>query len=540
MLQSCPMSDDLGSRLDSIAAKYPDKAAFIFRRGLSWKTLSYKQLVDRSDQLAGGLRELGVKPGTHAALMVPPGIEFFALAFALVKTGLVPILVDPALGFRIISQCFAESKPEIFFGSPVTQLIRSFLGWGNETIRLSLTMANSGRLFIRKNKDSSFVGYASANLTPNSPAAIIYTSGSTGFPKGAVYSQANFAAQIDMLTNTFHIDPEEIDLPAFPLFALIDCLVGVTAVIPDMNFPSPSKVNPGRVINAVNKFNVCNMFASPVMLDGLAKYGFNHKLKLPSLKRVITAGAPAPVQVLENFRKMLTDEACLFGIYGATEILPVSVIESREVLADTRFKSEQGLGVCIGRPVKNSYVRIIGISDSPISEWSDSLKLPANTVGEITVKGPAVTRSYIGRAEADRLAKIKEGAEIVHRMGDLGAFDEEGRLWYCGRKSQRVEVSNEIFFTEQIEGIFNAHPRVYRTALVAVDDEPVLWVQPTGPVHHSEKLRIAQELLALGAKHPQAARIKIILFLAQFPTDIRHNSKIIREKLAVLARNRLT
>ncbi len=124
-------------------------------------------------------------------------------------------------------------------------------------------------------------------------------------------------------------------------------------------------------------------------------------------------------------------------------------------------------------------------------------------------------------------------------MGDLGAFDELGRLWYCGRKSQRVETPNGTLFTEQIEGIFNAHPQVYRTALVGVNNEPVLWVQPKGSLRSSDRARITNELLALGAKHPQAARIKTFLFLSQFPTDVRHNSKIIREKLTFLAQKRL-
>jgi acyl-CoA synthetase (AMP-forming)/AMP-acid ligase II len=305
-----------------------------------------------------------------------------------------------------------------------------------------------------------------------------------------------------------------------------------------MNFPAPAKVNPARVMDAIKKFGVDNMFASPVMLDGLADFCLAQNTKPASLKRVITAGAPVPVSVLEKFRKLLSEDACLYGIYGATETLPVSVIESCEVLTETRYKSEQGAGVCIGRPVKGSDVRIIAISDSSIPEWNDSLELPVNTVGEITARGPAVTSSYVGRPEADRLAKIKDGKEIVHRMGDLGMFDEQGRLWYCGRKSQRVETSNGTLFTEQVEGIFNAHPLVYRTALVGVNNEPVLWIQPGAQACTVDKAKIKQELLALGAKHEQAADIKTFLFLTRFPTDVRHNSKIIREKLTMLAQKR--
>ena len=124
--------------------------------------------------------------------------------------------------------------------------------------------------------------------------------------------------------------------------------------------------------------------------------------------------------------------------------------------------------------------------------------------------------------------------EIIHRMGDVGYFDEEGRLWYCGRKSHRVITKDDVMFTEQIENIFNAHPQVKRTALVGVDGEPVLWVEMHKGIK-AGKLQIIAELKALAVSHPQASRIRTFLFLKKFPTDVRHNSKIIREKLTELA-----
>jgi acyl-CoA synthetase (AMP-forming)/AMP-acid ligase II len=333
-----------------------------------------------------------------------------------------------------------------------------------------------------------------------------------------------------MLRAAFDIHEEEIDLPAFPLFALIDVLLGVTSVIPDMRFPPPARVDPAKVTDAINRFNVTNMFASPILLDRVAGYASEKRLKLPSLKRVITAGAPAPVTVLEQAAKLLPS-ARVFGIYGATESLPITVINSREILDETRHLSAKGAGVCIGKPVDGVNVRIIQITDEPISKWDASLELPANQVGEITVKGAAVTKAYIARDDANRLAKIDDHGEAVHRMGDLGYFDERGRLWYCGRKSHRVETRQGMFFTEQIEGIFNAHPLVYRAALVGVDGEPLLWVELEANARRADKESVKRELIELAKSHPQASQITTFFFTKKFPTDVRHNSKIIREKL---------
>ena len=100
-------------------------------------------------------------------------------------------------------------------------------------------------------------------------------------------------------------------------------------------------------------------------------------------------------------------------------------------------------------------------------------------------------------------------------------------------------LEKEILTTEQIEGIFNLHPSVYRTALVGVDGEPVLWVELEPRARLTDRKRIVRELTALGQDHPQAAHIRTFLFLRRFPTDVRHNSKILRERLAHMAKDRL-
>ena len=159
------------------------------------------------------------------------------------------------------------------------------------------------------------------------------------------------------------------------------------------------------------------------------------------------------------------------------------------------------------------------------------------------MKGPVVTRSYFNREAATKLAKIAVpgSAEFYHRMGDLGYFDDEGRLWFCGRKFHRVVAGNETYYTIPCEGVFNAHPKVYRSALVGAkihsEIEPVLVVELETDAPESNDLR--QELLELGAAQPHTKKIQTLLFHKSLPVDIRHNSKIFREKLAVWATERL-
>jgi acyl-CoA synthetase (AMP-forming)/AMP-acid ligase II len=185
-------------------------------------------------------------------------------------------------------------------------------------------------------------------------------------------------------------------------------------------------------------------------------------------------------------------------------------------------------------------VRVIPISDAPLPSWDASLELPRGATGEIVVKGLVVTRAYHGRPEATALAKIDDPAGgLWHRMGDLGYVDERGRVWFCGRKSQRVATATGTLFTIPCEGVFNAHSAVHRTALVGVPrgglTEPVLCVErdPEAAPLSDEQLR--KELLELGAAHSHTRGIGRILFHRSFPVDIRHNAKIFREKLSAWA-----
>jgi acyl-coenzyme A synthetase/AMP-(fatty) acid ligase len=317
-------------------------------------------------------------------------------------------------------------------------------------------------------------------------------------------------------------------------------LLGVTAVIPDVSFPRPARVDPQGLCEAIRKFQVETLFASPVVLDRMARFGSRQAVLLPSLKKVITAGAPAPVPVLESFQKMLPLMAHIFGIYGATEALPMALIDCRDVLDETRFATARGAGICVGKPAAGMQVQIMTITDTPVPVWQNSLASPAGEVGEIVVAGPAVTASYVGPAGHNLLAKMTApDGSLMHRTGDVGWMDGQGRLWYCGRKSQRVETDAGVYFTEAVEGIFNAHPDVYRTALVGVAQDgqtiPMLWVELKSRAAASQVETIKRQLLELGAQQKMTRAVKTILFRKSFPTDVRHNSKIIREKLALAA-----
>src|SRR5690606_20884603 len=475
--------------------------------------------------------------------MVRPTPEFFLLMFALFKAGAVPVLVDPGIDRRALKQCLDEARPEAFIGIPLAMLAKALLGWARSaTLRVT-----TGRLplladatLARIEADGAGAGPQLADTDGDDVAAILFTSGSTGVPKGVVYRHRHFVAQIEMLGRAVGIAPGGIDFPTFPPFALFDPALGLTSIIPDMDPTRPARANPRRLHAAIARFGVTQLFGSPALMRVLAEHGE----KLPTVQRVTSAGAPVPPEVVQRMLELLPPGARFWTPYGATECLPVAVIEGRELLT-LRARTEAGAGTCVGRPVAPNAVRIIRIGDEAIGEWDDALQVAPGQVGEITVAGPSATDGYFNREAQTRLAKIREalpdgGERIVHRMGDLGYFDAEGRLWFCGRKSQRVVVdAATTLCTEQVEPVFNAHPAVLRSALVGIGAKgaqlPAL-VFELKPDAKAGAAEVADELRHVAAGAPHAAPIRVFLHHPKpYPVDIRHSAKIGREKLAAWA-----
>lgn len=512
---------------------------------IPYENISFGSLAFETNCICRGLLSCGFKRGERVVLMVPPGLEFFALCFAFLQAGIIPVLIDPGIGMRQVKKCIDESEPVGFIGIPKAHAARVVFGWGKKTIKKTATVGQklfwggSNLKTLREAGRSDCQPYC-FDAQPDALAAILFTSGSTGAPKGVMYTHGNFCEQVAIIRRTFDARLGEIDLPTFPPFALFNPCAGISTILPDMDPTRPARVDPERIIRIVQQFGVTTMFGSPALLHRVGQYGAARNIKLPSLKKVISAGAPVSARVLRQFTKMLNPGTQVFTPYGATEAMPVSSIGSHQLLSDEmQQRTAAGGGICIGKPVEAIDVQVIRITDSPIGLWSAELIVPDGEIGEFVVKGRNVTAAYFKQDRANSLAKIPDSNGFWHRMGDLGYRDAEGNLWFCGRKTHRVQLANKTLYSLQCESIFNQHPQVHRTALVGVKEKAVLCVELGKDVVHPNRRQVRKELLAWAASHELTKDIQTVLFHPSFPVDTRHNAKIRREKLAVWAAARL-
>ncbi len=550
----CTQRINIARRLTETAARMSDALAVVVPRGRrsgkrQYDTLTFRQLEEDTNRLASGLVSAGLRPGMRIALLVRPGSEFIALVFALFKAGAVIVLVDPGMGRRNLLRCLADVEPEGFVAIPLAHVIRSVFKRRFPHARLNVTVGR--RWFwdgltideVRRRGSSDPICH---DTRADDPAAIIFTSGGTGPPKGVLYRHGNFDRQVTEIRDFYGIQPGEIDLAAFPLFGLFNSAMGVTTVVPDLDASRPASVDPRNIVEAVRDWRVTQSFGSPAIWNRVGEFCCKRNINLPTLRRVLSAGAPVPPHVLARMRGAIATDGEVHTPYGATESLPVASISAGEVLSETKQAWATGAGTCVGRKFPGIEWKVIAINDGPIAQLADAAELPLGEIGELIVSGPVVTREYVTRTEWNALAKIFDGPRVWHRLGDVGYLDERGRFWFCGRMAHRLQTASGPMYTIRCEAIFNQHPAVYRSALVGIGQpgrqRPVIVVEPwreKRPRGRAARAKLLAELAELALRNELTAGIGDFLIHTAMPVDVRHNAKIAREKLAAWAARKL-
>lgn len=534
---------NIAGALHRIAAVQADQTALVTGKGGTYQQWTFREVQANSNRYAAALQAQGVARGDRVMLMVRPSMEFICLTFALFQVGAVVILIDPGMGYKNLLRCIGSVKPVVLIAIPRVQLFSRLFSQPFKTVRTRICVGPSFSMLgitLDRATRAGQTDSALVHTTRDDLAAIIFTTGSTGPPKGVQYTHGTFAGQLKLIRDYYNIGPGDVDQPGFPLFALFATALGAAAVIPDMDPTRPAQVDPAKFIRSINDWQVTYSFGSPAIWNVVSRYCIEQGITLP-VKKILMAGAPISGELIKRVQQIMPVDGEIHTPYGATESLPLSSITGREILARTWPRTRLGKGTCVGRSLPGMSIAIMKPLDGPLADWKDAELLPQGEIGEIIARGPVVTRAYDNNEQETRLAKIADGTDIRHRMGDMGYIDSGGRLWFCGRKAHRVLTADGVMYTICCEAIFNEHPKVFRSALVGIGEPgrqlPVLIVELLEKDIDSNRLQA--ELQTLAAGNALTETITTFLVHPAFPVDIRHNAKIFREKLAGWAAKQL-
>jgi acyl-CoA synthetase (AMP-forming)/AMP-acid ligase II len=515
---------------------------------MSYSHLTFRQLDQRSNELARGLQQAGVIRGTRAALQMLPGIEWFSITYALLKIGAVPILLQPALGIRKMAQCVKAVEPEILITEPKYQALQTFNANNYQSVHLHISTEKrwySKGISITDLQKNDHASFQPAEMRSHDTGMIVFsTSCESEKPKPTVFTHGMLNAIIELIRSVMAVTLESTLVTPFPFFMILAPATGIRQIIPASHSLKANKLDPRILVETIWDYGVTHLLMSSTRLMMLTEFLRNEAIFLPSMQRIASWGEPYPAFELQKLHSFINEKTQIFPIYGMAEAPVISTLGSHKIVSETQVKTERGFGLCQGQVVDGLEIRIIEVNDRPIDNWSDDLLVDKGGIGELVVKGEAVSRQYYNNSKNDALHKIPDGKFMWHRTGDIGWQDTKGHFWFCGRKQDRITIAeNETLYTIPCEAVFMQHERVHRCIIVGVGpvpyQTPVLIIELAPGDSGKYISTLTHELRDLALAYPHTGNIKNILFRKSFPVHSLYHQKINRKQLTIWAAKKL-
>ncbi|PPK94540.1 acyl-CoA synthetase (AMP-forming)/AMP-acid ligase II [Kineococcus xinjiangensis] len=515
--------------------------------GPSVRRISWRLLHRRTTELAAGLAAHGVLPGQRVSLLVPPGADLTAVLYACLRIGAVAVIADAGLGVKGLTRAVNGAGPDHVIGIERALLAARALRWPGRRIaagpisdaKLRLTGATTTLLEVAEIGARLLAGRDPADVLPPEPdpeahAAIFFTSGSTGPAKGVVYTHrqmALFARAMGQVTRT---GPDSGLVTAFAPFALMGPALGATCVVPDMDVTKPRTLTAAALADAVVAGGSSSAFLSPAaMANVIATAGdldAAQREALAGVRTLLSAGAPVHPR-LQQRAKELMPLAEPRTPYGATEVLPATDISLAEVLA-----AGEGEGICVGLPLPGVTTAVAPLDADGAA--AEEVVTTAGVTGEVCVRAEHVKDHYdqlwLTQLASTRVRAPQDlGVGRWHRTGDVGHLDEQGRLWIEGRLAHIVVTGDGVVTPVGIEQRAETVDGIARAALVGVGPRAarqlVVVAEANEPV---ARTTVAAPPLARAVRAATGRDLAAVLLVPALPTDVRHNSKIDRARVA--------
>jgi long-chain acyl-CoA synthetase len=449
------------SFLEQSAERFPEKTAIV----CGSRRTTYHEVEERANRLAHSLIAEGFERGDRVAVYLDNSVEAVVSVFAILKAGAVFLVVNPTTKVDkltyILDNCRAKGliMPERKFKAmqeglaSAQHLQRVWLAGGTRDEEFP----PHGRLIAL---DPILEGLNGAVEPPPKKcidvdlAALIYTSGSTGRPKGVMLTHLNIVSAATSITTYLENTPDDIIINLLPLsfdYGLYQVLmafkVGGTIVL-ERSFTYPHTVIETIIREKVTGLPIVPTVSAVLLQLDLSPY------KFPALRYITNTAAALPTHHIVRLRELFP-HVRIYSMYGLTECKRVSYLPPDQI--DIRPTS-------VGRGMPNEEVYIVD---------ENGQRVPPNVVGELVVRGSNVMKGYWELPEETE-KKLKPGplpGERVLYTGDLFRMDEEGYLYFFGRKDDIIKSRGEKVSPKEIEDVLYSLPGIAEAAVFGVADE---------------------------------------------------------------------
>jgi olefin beta-lactone synthetase len=486
---------------------------------------SFASLHERVAALAGGLNRVGIQPGDRVGLLIRPGLDLTTVVYACWQAGASIVVADAGLGLRRLGDALRSADPDWLIGIPAGLAAASALGVPGRRIVVGRA-PKVGRI---EHSLAELIGGQPApdrESPDEAEAAVLFTSGATGPPKGVVYRHRQLRAQLDLVRTICQVTDQDRLVAAFAPFALYGPALGIAAAVPDMDVTRPASLTASGLAKAADAVGATLVFASPAALRNVAatagSLNAEQRRALDGIRLVLSTGAPVSPALLRKVQAVLP-RAELHTPYGMTEALPIADISLAEIES-----VGPGNGVCVGLPLAGVRVTV-----SPLDPWgaaTGELTSEAGITGEVCVAAAHVKDRYDQLWATEQASSRNAG---WHRTGDVGHLDDQGRLWIEGRLVHVVTTAEGPVTPVAIEHRVEVRDEVEAAAVVGVG--PVGAQQVVVVMVPSARRApgvLADPPLAAAVRSVAGVPVAAVLVVKQLPTDIRHQSKIDRQRLA--------
>ena len=420
------------------------------------RTLTFGELDARASRMAAALRARGLGRGDRLALYLPNRLEYIDLWLACTRLGVIVVPVNVLYREREIRHIAGDARPAAIVTAAAPEEAADALPAGLPAWPID---ALAGEM---EGQPAERVAADGGALDGDAPAAIVYTSGTTGASKGAVLTHNNFAANALAITGCWAITSADRYLAVLPLFHVHGLGNGVHAWLASGCLMRLEERFDHRTAGAVFRaFRPTLFFGVPTVYVRMLDWAPDEARAIGAAMRLFVSGsAPLPAQTHEAFRALYGHT--ILERYGMTEAL---------MIATNPYAGERRAG-SVGVPFPGVSLRVVDESGAPV---------PDGEVGEVEVRGPALSPGYWGKPEATAAA----WPNGWFRTGDVGVRAADGYLTLRGRRSDLIISGGFNIYPREIEELLLEHPGVREAAVVGAPDAvrgevPVAYVVAEG------------------------------------------------------------